>query len=288
MNIQWFPGHMSKTRRLISDNLKLVDAVIEVIDARIPYSSKNPEIGVIIGKKPRIILLNKADVANEAVTKSWTDFYLRSNITAIATDCKSGRNCNKVLPAVRRLLMDEMVKWHQKGMVGRAIRIMVVGIPNVGKSALINRLSGSKRAKVEDRPGVTRSKQWIKLERDFELLDTPGVLVPKFEEEVVGLSLAFTGAIKDDILDSETLAVLFVRTIRKTAPGALQSRYGVDFSEDAADGEVLEMIGRKRGFLISGGEVNAERTAQVLLDEFRSGKLGRISLELPEEKNDAL
>lgn len=284
MNIQWFPGHMSKTRRLISENLKLVDAVLEVTDARIPYSSKNPGIAALLGDKPRVVLLNKADTADSSVTSKWIDFYSSSGIVAIDTDCRTGKNCNKVLPAVRELLKDETEKWRQKGMVGRSIRIMVVGIPNVGKSALINRLSGSKRAKVEDRPGVTRSKQWIKLDKDFELLDTPGVLAPKFEEESVGLSLAFTGAVKDDILDIETLAVIFIRTIRKTSPGCLEKRYGVEPSPEMTDAEVLEAIGRRRGFLISGGEINTERTAQVLLDEFRSGKLGRISLELPEEK----
>lgn len=284
MNIQWFPGHMSKTRRLISENLKLVDAVLEVTDARIPYSSKNPEIAALLGDKPRVVLLNKADAADSSVTSKWIDFYSSSGIVAIDTDCRTGKNCNKVLPAVRELLKDETEKWRQKGMVGRSIRIMVVGIPNVGKSALINRLSGSKRAKVEDRPGVTRSKQWIKLDKEFELLDTPGVLAPKFEEESVGLSLAFTGAVKDDILDIETLAVIFIRTIRKTSHGCLEKRYGVEPSLEMTDAEVLEAIGRRRGFLISGGEINTERTAQVLLDEFRSGKLGRISLELPEEK----
>ena len=275
---------MSKTRRLISENLKLVDAVLEVTDARIPYSSKNPEIAALLGDKPRVVLLNKADAADSSVTSKWIDFYSSSGIVAIDTDCRTGKNCNKVLPAVRELLKDETEKWRQKGMVGRSIRIMVVGIPNVGKSALINRLSGSKRAKVEDRPGVTRSKQWIKLDKDFELLDTPGVLAPKFEEESVGLSLAFTGAVKDDILDIETLAVIFIRTIRKTSPGCLEKRYGVEVSPEMTDAEVLEAIGRRRGFLISGGEINTERTAQVLLDEFRSGKLGRISLELSEEK----
>ena len=275
---------MSKTRRLISENLKLVDAVLEVTDARIPYSSKNPEIAALLGDKPRVVLLNKADTADSSVTSKWIDFYSSSGIVAIDTDCRTGKNCNRVLPAVRELLKDETEKWRQKGMVGRSIRIMVVGIPNVGKSALINRLSGSKRAKVEDRPGVTRSKQWIKLDKDFELLDTPGVLAPKFEEESVGLSLAFTGAVKDDILDIETLAVIFIRTIRKTSPGCLEKRYGVEPSPEMTDAEVLEAIGRRRGFLISGGEINTERTAQVLLDEFRSGKLGRISLELPEEK----
>lgn len=270
---------MSKTRRLISENLKLVDAVIEVTDARIPYSSRNPEIAKLLGSKPEIILLNKADTADEAATLEWCEYYRKLGISAVATDCKSGRNCNKVLPAVRELLKDSISAWKAKGMVGRSVRIMIVGIPNVGKSALINRLSGAKKVKVEDRPGVTRDKQWIKLSSDFELLDTPGVLVPKFEEQSVGLSLAYTGAIKDDILDIETLAVFFIKTLRSTCPDALSARYGITCGDDDTDVEILEKIGRKRGFLISGGEINTERTAAVLLDEFRSGKLGRITLE---------
>lgn len=279
---------MSKTRRLISENLGLVDAVIEVTDARIPYSSKNPEIAKLVGSKPRVLLLNKSDCADDQVTSRWVEYYKSQGITAIATDCKSGRGCQKILPAIRNILHDQIEQWRQRGMVGRSVRVMVVGVPNVGKSALINRLSGSKRAKVEDRPGVTRAKQWIKLDKDFELLDTPGVLAPKFEEESVGLSLAFTGAIKDDILDCETLAMIFIRTVRKSSPDALKTRYGIAYDDNTADLEILEMIGKKRGFIISGGEINTERTASVILDEFRSLKLGRISLELPEDSHDAV
>lgn len=273
---------MAKTRRLIAENLKLVDAVIEVTDARIPYSSRNPEIAKLIGRKPEILLLNKADAADESATKLWLERYKALGIPALATDCKTGRNINRVLPLVRSVLKEDIARWESKGMVGRPVRIMAVGIPNVGKSALINRLAGSKRAKVEDRPGVTRGKQWIKLEAGCELLDTPGVLAPKFEDKNVGLSLAFTGAIKDDILDQETLALVFVGKLRSSSPGAIKSRYGIEISDDMTDLEVFEAIGRKRGFLISGGEINYERTAAVLLDEFRSQKLGRITLELPE------
>lgn len=273
---------MAKTRRLIAENLKLVDAVIEVTDARIPYSSRNPEIAKLIGRKPEILLLNKADAADESATKLWLERYKALGIPALATDCKTGRNINRVLPLVRSVLKEDIARWESKGMVGRPVRIMAVGIPNVGKSALINRLAGSKRAKVEDRPGVTRGKQWIKLEAGCELLDTPGVLAPKFEDKNVGLSLAFTGAIKDDILDQETLALVFVEKLRSSSPGAIKSRYGIEISDDMTDLEVFEAIGRKRGFLISGGEINCERTAAVLLDEFRSQKLGRITLELPE------
>ena len=274
---------MAKTRRLIAENLKLVDAVVEVTDARIPFSSRNPEIAKLVGDKPRIVLLNKCDAADELATKKWIYSYGTDGISAIATDCKNGRNVNRVLPLVREALKVEIAKWESKGMVGRPIRIMIVGIPNVGKSALINKLSGGRRTKVEDRPGVTRGKQWIKLDMGFELLDTPGVLAPKFEDQDVALSLAFTGAIKDDILDIETLACIFIQKLRDVSPEPLKLRYNIEITDEMTDGEVLEAIGRRRGFLISGGEINTERAAIVLLDEFRSGKLGRITLELPKD-----
>lgn len=273
---------MAKTRRMISESIKLVDAVVEVTDARIPNSSRNPEISKITASKPRLILLNKCDAADPDATAKWLEHYKREGLSAAATDCKSGRGVERVIPAVRALLKDDIARWEEKGMVGRPVRIMIVGIPNVGKSALINRLSGSKRTKVEDRPGVTRGKQWIKLKNNCELLDTPGVLAPKFEDKNVGLSLAFTGAVKDDILDTETLSVLFVNRLRAVAPGAISSRYSIEITDGMTDLEVLEAIGRRRGFLVSGGEINYERTAAVLFDEFRSQKLGRITLELPE------
>ena len=276
---------MAKTRRLIAENIKLVDAVVEVTDARIPFSSRNPEIAKLVGNKPRIVLLNKCDAADEIATRQWIHSYGAKGVIALATDCKNGRGVNRVLPLVREALKDEIAKWEAKGMVGRPVRIMIVGIPNVGKSALINRLSGSKRTRVEDRPGVTRGKQWIKLDLGVELLDTPGVLAPKFEDQDVGLSLAFTGAIKDDILDVETLAVIFIRKLRAVSVEPLKLRYNIDITDEMTDGEVLEAIGRRRGFLVSGGEINTERAAIVLLDEFRSGKLGRISLELPDGVN---
>lgn len=276
---------MAKTRRLIAENIKLVDAVVEVTDARIPFSSRNPEIAKLVGSKPRIVLLNKCDAADEISTRKWIHSYGSQGVLALATDCKNGKGVNRVLPLVREALKDEIAKWESKGMVGRPVRIMIVGIPNVGKSALINRLSGSKRTKVEDRPGVTRGKQWIKLDLGVELLDTPGVLAPKFEDQDVGLSLAFTGAIKDDILDVETLAVIFIRKLRSVSVDPLKLRYNIEVTDGMTDVEVLEAIGRRRGFLVSGGEINTERAAIVLLDEFRSGKLGRISLELPEGVN---
>ncbi len=273
---------MAKTRRLMTDSLRLVDAVIEVTDSRIPYSSRNPEMDRLVGRKPRIVLLNKSDAANETVTSRWIDYYKRQGIPAIATDCKSGKNINRVIPLVKEVLKDEIAKWTAKGMVGRPVRVMIVGIPNVGKSSLINRLAGSKRAKVEDRPGVTRGKQWVTLANDVELLDMPGVLWPKFEDQDVGLSLAFTGAVKDDIMDMESLACFFIRKLRTVSCDAFKERYNVDVTDEDTDYEVLEKIGRRRGFLVSGGEINTERAAIILIDEFRSGRLGRISLELPE------
>lgn len=272
---------MAKTRRLMTESLKLVDAVIEVTDARIPFSSRNPEMDALVGRKPRIILLNKCDAASDRITSMWIDSYKKLGIAAIPTDCRSGKNVNKVIPLVREILKDDIEKWAARGMVTRPIRLMIVGIPNVGKSSLINRLAGSKRAKVEDRPGVTRGKQWVSLPGNVELLDMPGVLWPKFEDQNVGLSLAFTGAVKDDIMDMESLACAFIGKLRKVDSKILFERYGVTISEDQTDYEVLQAIGRRRGFLISGGEINSERAAIILVDEFRSGKLGRISLEVP-------
>lgn len=273
---------MAKTRRLMTESLRLVDAVIEVTDSRIPYSSRNPEMDSLVGKKPRIVLLNKCDAADDTATSRWIDYYKRNGIPAVATDCKAGRGINKVLPLVREVLKDQIESWNRKGMIGRPIRIMIVGIPNVGKSSLINKLAGSKRAKVEDRPGVTRGKQWVSLESDVELLDMPGVLWPKFEDQDVGLSLAFTGAVKDDIMDMESLACFFIKKLRSVSVKPFEDRYQIAVTDEMTDYVVLEAIGKRRGFLISGGEINTERAAIILMDEFRSGKLGKISLELPE------
>lgn len=273
---------MAKTRRLMTESLRLVDAVIEVTDSRIPHSSRNPEMDSLVGKKPRIVLLNKCDAADDTATSRWIDYYKRNGIPAVATDCKAGRGINKVLPLVREVLKDQIESWNRKGMVGRPIRIMIVGIPNAGKSSLINKLAGSKRAKVEDRPGVTRGKQWVALESDVELLDMPGVLWPKFEDQDVGLSLAFTGAVKDDIMDMESLACFFIRKLRSVSVKPFEDRYQITVTDEMTDYEVLEAIGKRRGFLISGGEINTERAAIILMDEFRSGKLGKITLELPE------
>lgn len=274
---------MAKTRRLMTESLRLVDAVVEVTDARIPYSSRNPEMDSLVGRKPRIVLLNKCDSADDCATARWIEYYKSKGIPALAADCKAGKGVSKVIPAVKEILKEQIEKWNQKGMTGRPVRIMIVGIPNVGKSSLINRLAGSKRAKVEDRPGVTRGKQWVSLDKDVELLDMPGVLWPKFEDRDVGLSLAFTGAVKDDIMDMESLACFFIGKLRETSPKAFEDRYQVIIDDEMQDYEVLEAIGRRRGFLVSGGEINTERAAIMLIDEFRSGKLGKITLELPKD-----
>ena len=281
MSVQWFPGHMAKTRRIMASNLKLVDIVVELCDARIPQSSRHPEIDKIVGKKPRLMLLNKADCADASATEQWLTYYRKKGIPAIACDCRSGRGVKNLLPAVREVLEDKIAAWNDKGMVGRPIRMMIVGIPNVGKSSLINRLSGTRSTKVEDRPGVTRGKQWVSLEEGIELLDMPGVLWPKFEDKTAGERLAFIGSVKDQILDIEYLAMRLLDTLRPAYTEALAERYKLE-AEDIAEMEsyeLLERIARKRGMLISGGEANTERAAIMLLDEFRSGAMGRITLE---------
>lgn len=280
-SIQWFPGHMTKTKRQIEKTLKLVDAVAEIVDARVPVSSRNPILHKLIQGKPRVILLNKADMADPQQTARWIACYKEKGITAIAVDCRSGKGMNQFIPTVRSVLKDKIASWERKGMVGRTIRVMVVGIPNVGKSSMINRLSKGSKAVVEDRPGVTRNNRWFTITKDFELLDTPGVLWPKFEDKTVGEHLAFTGAVKDAVVDVEQLAARLIETLRELYPNALTSRYkldGLDLS--AMQGyEILEAIGRSRGMLISGGEINTERAAIAVLDEFRGAKLGRITLE---------
>ncbi len=280
--IQWFPGHMAKTRRAISANLKLVDAVVEIIDARTPMSSRNPEIDSLTSSKPRIVLLNKCDLADSKVTSAWVNYFKRENVTALAVDCKSGKGLNKLMLVLKATVLKNLMEKRQKsGMVGAPIRLMILGIPNVGKSSLINRLAGSKRTKVEDRPGVTRTKQWVKLQDNTELLDMPGVLWPKFEDQSTAIKLAFTGAISDDILDIETLAMKLLSFLAENYPQSLKERYKIEYDESDSGYVLLEKVGKKRGMVISGGEINTERAALTVLDEFRSGKLGRITLEFP-------
>lgn len=278
--IQWFPGHMAKTRRQIEKDIRLVDAVAEVIDARIPSSSRNPDLDRLVGGKPRMILLNKADLADPAMTKDWIGQFRREGIAAIAVDCHSGNSLNGFLPLAKTVLAEKLSSWKEKGMKGRRIRILAAGIPNAGKSSFINRLSKSSRASVEDRPGVTRSNQWFPVGKEMEILDTPGILWPKFEDPVVGEHLAFTGAIKDNIIDIETLAcrLLELLSLKYAKPLAQRYRLTDDFSE-LKGYQLLELIGKKRGMLISGGEVDTERAAIMLLDEFRAGKIGRMTLE---------
>lgn len=285
--IQWFPGHMAKTRRMIAENMKQVDLTLELLDARIPQSSRNPEIARLTEAKPRLVLLSKASLASPDATAKWREYFEKTGESAIFYDCRTGVGINEIAPAVRGLCAERLDRWREKGMEGRKLRAMIVGIPNVGKSSLINRLAENKKAKVENRPGVTLNKQWVTTSLGIDLLDTPGVLWPKFDDKTVGENLALTGAIKDEIMDTEMLAVILCRRLRELCPALLCERYKLgepSVIADLQDWEIAELIGKKRGFLISGGEINFERTANMLLDEFRSGKIGRITLELPAAK----
>ena len=282
-NIQWFPGHMTKTKRQIQASLKLVDAVAEILDARIPVSSRNPDLRNLIQNKPKIVLLNKCDMANQTATKMWIDHYAKQGIKAIAVDCKSGRGLNKFPSAVNEVMSERISRLKAKGMKNPTIRIMIVGIPNVGKSSFINKIAKQNRAKVEDRPGVTRGNQWFTISKSLEMLDTPGVLWPKFDDQTVGEHLAFTGAVKDQVIDIELLAVRLLDFLKKLKPAEFIDRFKLEEIDlDEIDSyELLKIIAKKRGMLISGGEVNTERAAIMLLDEFRAAKLGRITVEMP-------
>jgi len=282
MSVQWYPGHMTKTRRQIEADLKQVDAVCEIVDARIPMSSRNPDIDSICGSKPRLLILNRMDLADPAATKRWADYFRNKGITVVITDCKSRRGIADFIPAARHACKEKIDRDAARGM-NRPLRVMIVGIPNVGKSTLINQISGRKGAKAENRPGVTRGKQWVSVDTSLLLLDTPGILWPKFEDPQVGMMLAYTGAVKDGILDIEELACLLMQLLHRRYPDALRERYGIHAEPDTPGYELLELAGRRRGFLISGGEVNTERMAKVLVDEYRSGKLGRFTLEEPED-----
>lgn len=281
-SIQWFPGHMAKTKRKIKEVLPIIDAVAEVVDARIPLSSRNPDLFDIIENKPYIILLNKCDMADPVATREWIDFYKVQGITAIAVDCKSGKGLNAFKESVKTTLSDKLESYKEKGMVGKPLRVMVVGIPNVGKSSFINKISGKTRAKAENRPGVTRGNQWFTIDKQLELLDTPGVLWPKFEDQTVGEHLAVTGAVKDRILDTELLAMRLIEILSEGYKDLLIARYGeLDFDTDSY--EILCQIGKKRGMVIRGGETDTERAANMLLEEFRNQRLGRMTLERAED-----
>lgn len=280
-NVQWFPGHMAKTRRLIKESLNLVDGVVELLDARVPYSSQNPELDGIIKNKPRIILLNKCDVANPTATAMWIKHFESKGAYAIPVDCKTGKGLNKFDDTVKKALANVIAKNEEKGMTGKPLRLMVVGIPNTGKSSFINRMGKNAKAKVADKAGVTKQNQWFVVGNGIELLDTPGVLWPKFDDPEVGDKLAFIGSVKDEVTDKETIACRLLESLAKTNPNAIEERYKISGVEGLQGWEILEMIGRKRGFLIKGGEIDYERAAVIVADEFRGGKLGRITLELP-------
>lgn len=282
MNLQWFPGHMAKTRRMIQEQLGIIDIVIEILDARLPVSSQNPEIASLIKNKPRLLILNKADLADDTVSSRWVAYYKQRGIRAVLLDCAHAKNLNLIADNIRVVLKDKLQKQAEKGMTGRSIKVMVLGIPNVGKSSLINKLAGRASAVTGDRPGVTRGKQWIRLKNGLELLDTPGILWPKFEEEKIGLNLAFVGSIKDEIIDVETLACKLLEFLNRYYAAQLHQRYKLQPIGGLSGYELLTAIGKKRGFVVSGGEIDTLRAANIVLDEFRSGKIGKISLEIPE------
>lgn len=283
-NIQWFPGHMTKTKRQIQASLKLVDAVAEIIDARIPESSRNPDLDSIIQNKPRVVLMNKCDMADPSSTQKWINYFKNNGIVAISIDCKTGRGINKFVSSVNEVLKEKIEKQKAKGLLNPTVRVMIVGIPNVGKSTFINRISKNRKAKAEDKPGVTRGNQWFTINKGFEVLDTPGVLWPKFEDKIVGERLAFTGAVKDQIMDTELLAMRLLDFLKVEKNPIFVERFKLQNEniEEIESYELLELIGRKRGMLISGGEIDTERAAIMLLDEYRSAKLGKYTFELPE------
>lgn len=283
-NIQWFPGHMTKTKRQIQASLKLVDAVAEIIDARIPESSRNPDLDSIIQNKPRVVLMNKCDMADPSSTQKWINYFKNNGIVAIPIDCKTGRGINKFVSSVNEVLKEKIEKQKAKGLLNPTVRVMIVGIPNVGKSTFINRISKNRKAKAEDKPGVTRGNQWFTINKGFEVLDTPGVLWPKFEDKIVGERLAFTGAVKDQIMDTELLAMRLLDFLKVEKNPIFVERFKLQNEniEEIESYELLELIGRKRGMLISGGEIDTERAAIMLLDEYRSAKLGKYTFELPE------
>lgn len=280
MNIVWYPGHMVKTKRAMLESLKMIDVVIELIDARIPESSRNPELDALINNKPKVVLLNKCDLADNGITKKWINYYKEKGVNSLDIDCVTGKNLNKIYGVVRESAKEKFDRKIAKGIIGRPVRAMVAGIPNVGKSSFINRIASKPAAKTGDKPGVTRTKQWIYVNTDFELLDTPGILWPKFNDEKVALHLAYTRAIKDDILDVEELAAKFVEEIIILKPDALIKRYNVEIKPEVID--TITEIGKKRGCVISGGQIDTLRASNIIFDDYRTGKLGKITLEIPD------
>ena len=283
MNIQWYPGHMTKTRRMIQSQLKHMDAVCEILDARIPLSSRNPDVEELTAEKPRLIVLNRIDVADSDATRRWAAWFKSRGFAVLEVNAKEGQGTARFAAAVRELLAEKLAAYAEKGQAGRMVRVMILGIPNVGKSTFINKVAGRKTAKAEDRPGVTRTQQWVPVDRSLELMDTPGMLWPKFDDPQVGLHLAFTGAVRDEILDTETLACRLMELLGRRYPQALAERYKIEIAPEDTGYDLLMKAGRRRGFMVRGGEVDTERMAKILLDEFRGGKLGRFTLELPED-----
>ena len=285
MTIQWFPGHMTKAQRMIEDNLRLVDAVCEILDARIPFSSRNPDIDRLAAGKPRLVILNRCDLADPEATARWKRTFQEQGIAILETDARTGKGVNGFVPAVRELLKDRLADYAAKGQVGRPLRVMILGIPNVGKSTFINKVAGRKAAIAGDKPGVTRGRQWISIDAGLDLLDTPGILWPKFDSQEVGEMLAITNAIKADVLDKETLGANFMLRLRDNYPNALRERYRIE-PDPALNGyELLEQAAKKRGFLVSRGEYDIERMANTLLKEYHEGKLGRLTLEMPDDRS---
>ena len=283
MNIQWFPGHMTKAQRMIEENIKLVDAVCEILDARIPGASRNPDIDRLAGVKPRLVILNRCDLADPEMTSRWRRYFQNQGLAILETDAKTGKGVSGFAPAVRELLKDKLRDYESKGQVGRPLRLMILGIPNVGKSTFINKVAGRKAAIAGDKPGVTRGKQWISIDNGLDLLDTPGILWPKFESQEVGELLAITNAIKADVIDKETLGANFMLRLRAYYPDALRTRYKMEPDPEANGFELLEQAAKKRGFLVSKGEYDLERMANTLLKEYHEGKLGRLTLETPDD-----
>lgn len=283
MNIQWYPGHMTKTRRMIQSQLKHMDAVCEILDARIPLSSRNPDVEELTAEKPRLIVLNRIDVADGDATRRWAAWFRDRGFAVLEVNAREGQGTARFAAAVRELLAEKLAAYAEKGQAGRMVRVMILGIPNVGKSTFINKVAGRKTAKAEDRPGVTRTQQWVPVDRSLELMDTPGMLWPKFDDPQVGLHLAFTGAVRDEILDTETLACRLMELLGRRYPQALAERYKIEIAPEDSGYDLLIKAGRRRGFMVRGGEVDTERMAKILLDEFRGGKLGRFTLELPED-----
>lgn len=279
MNIQWYPGHMTKAKRMMQENIKLIDIVVELLDARIPLSSRNPDIDTLANNKFRLVLLNKCDLADDGVTKQWEAYFKEKGIMVVTINARDGQGMKVITGKIQEACKEKLERDKKKGIMNRPIRAMIVGIPNVGKSTFINSYAKKACAKVGNKPGVTKGKQWIKINKNVELLDTPGILWPKFEDEQVGLHLAFIGSINDEILQKTELAVNLISFLKSNYSGILESRYGIDEGED--DNQILQEIGSKRGCLLKGNEIDYEKAAGILLDEFRNGKLGRISVERP-------